>query len=204
MGEQPTYQCSGCHKRFFADGFDVNRLGRRYKSCKECIARSHANAARNKCEHGRSKYQCIDCGTGHCDHGKVTSKCRVCNACEHGRCRNRCADCGNRPPRPPVATVEQCAERLHDTNLKPKLSDPDWVRGIRYGRNHLTDDELDSILAPILAALPCGDCLRAKHLGYQKCYACHPLFGKRTYGASNRHEKKGLRDRTDYSDRGFS
>ena len=45
------------------------------------------------------------------------------------------------------ATVEHRAERLHYTNLVVKMSDPDWARGVRYGRNHLTDDELTAVLA---------------------------------------------------------
>jgi hypothetical protein len=37
-----TIQCSCCKKRFFTDGFKVNRLGRRNKTCLECNARSKA------------------------------------------------------------------------------------------------------------------------------------------------------------------
>ena len=31
-----TKQCSRCHKRFFEDGFKVNRFGHRHKTCLEC------------------------------------------------------------------------------------------------------------------------------------------------------------------------
>jgi len=44
------------------------------------------------------------------------------------------------------ATLEQSVERLHFTNLKPKMSDPDWAGGVRHGRNHLDDEELDALL----------------------------------------------------------
>ena len=39
-------QCSGCKKKFFADGFKVNRLGRRLKTCLESNARSLAKQDR--------------------------------------------------------------------------------------------------------------------------------------------------------------
>ncbi len=35
-----------CYKRFFVDGFKVNRLGRRNKTCLECTARSKADRER--------------------------------------------------------------------------------------------------------------------------------------------------------------
>lgn len=36
--ERKTYQCSRCKKKFFEDGFKINRLGRRLKTCLECSA----------------------------------------------------------------------------------------------------------------------------------------------------------------------
>ena len=33
-----------------------------------------------KCDHGRQKSQCKDCGTGHCQHGRQKSQCRDCLA----------------------------------------------------------------------------------------------------------------------------
>ena len=50
-----------------------------------------------KCEHGRRKDRCRDCGTGICEHKKLKRYCRECGAkaiCEHGRRRDRCRDCG--------------------------------------------------------------------------------------------------------------
>ncbi len=44
-----TIQCTGCKKRFFADGFKVNRLRQRLKTCLECNAR---NVGRQK--HGQN------------------------------------------------------------------------------------------------------------------------------------------------------
>jgi hypothetical protein len=49
-----------------------------------------------KCDHGRPKSQCKDCGTGHCVHGYKKSQCRDCGTghCMHGRQKSRCKDCG--------------------------------------------------------------------------------------------------------------
>ena len=45
---QETIQCSRCKKRFFEDGFRVNRLGRRNKTCLECNAKKKAEVERAK------------------------------------------------------------------------------------------------------------------------------------------------------------
>jgi hypothetical protein len=43
--ERVTYQCSRCRKKFFEDGFKINRLGRRLKTCLECSASKAAYRA---------------------------------------------------------------------------------------------------------------------------------------------------------------
>jgi hypothetical protein len=38
-----------------------------------------------------------DCGTGHCQHGRRKSQCKVCSpksSCKHGRRESGCKDCG--------------------------------------------------------------------------------------------------------------
>jgi hypothetical protein len=49
-----------------------------------------------KCDHGRPKSQCRDCGTGHCVHGCRKSQCKDCGTghCMHGRPKSKCKDCG--------------------------------------------------------------------------------------------------------------
>ena len=51
-----------------------------------------------KCEHGRRRYSCKECGgSGICEHGRLRSKCKECGGgglCEHGRQRSRCKECG--------------------------------------------------------------------------------------------------------------
>ena len=62
--------------------------GVKYRSnCKVC----------RKCEHGRNRYNCKECGGGSiCEHGCIRSQCKECGGsaiCEHGRQRSRCKEC---------------------------------------------------------------------------------------------------------------
>jgi hypothetical protein len=49
-----------------------------------------------KCEHGRRKDVCKDCGTGYCQHGCQKDVCKDCGAgyCQHGHPKHTCRDCG--------------------------------------------------------------------------------------------------------------
>ena len=63
--------------------------GVKYRSkCKVC----------RKCEHGRNRYNCKECGGGSiCEHGRIRSQCKECGGsaiCEHGRVRSTCKECG--------------------------------------------------------------------------------------------------------------
>ena len=53
---------------------------------------------RVKCEHGRKRTECKDCGgSGVCEHGRRRDQCKDCGGssfCEHRRERSRCKDCG--------------------------------------------------------------------------------------------------------------
>ena len=53
---------------------------------------------RKKCEHGRERSRCIECGgSGLCEHGRERRRCKECGGsglCKHGRQRSRCKDCG--------------------------------------------------------------------------------------------------------------
>ena len=61
-----TFQCTRCHKKFYEDGFNVNRLGHRLKTCLECNSRERL---RNKplveydysCEHIANRNACAKC-----------------------------------------------------------------------------------------------------------------------------------------------
>ena len=96
--EQELIKCSGCKKKFYEDGFGVDRLGRRFKSCLECAERRKASAKKNKCPHGKRKTCCVECGGASiCSHGKQKSRCVDCGGvgiCEHEKIRSRCVLCG--------------------------------------------------------------------------------------------------------------
>ena len=51
-----------------------------------------------KCEHGRERSLCKECGgSGLCEHGRRRSACKDCghsSFCEHGRRRSICKECG--------------------------------------------------------------------------------------------------------------
>jgi hypothetical protein len=92
-----VFACTGCKKRFRVDGFRVNRLGERAKTCLECCVRSKADYARKRCGHGRERIRCRDCGgAGICEHGRQRPSCHDCGGvsiCEHGRQRAHCRVC---------------------------------------------------------------------------------------------------------------
>ena len=51
-----------------------------------------------KCEHGRDKYRCMDCGSsGSCEHKHDKRLCKECGGsrfCIHGKVKQRCKECG--------------------------------------------------------------------------------------------------------------
>ena len=63
-----TFRCSQCRREYRADGFNVDRLGRRRKGCKQCSETNRryraakASKVYNPCPHGRnSGSQCSHC-----------------------------------------------------------------------------------------------------------------------------------------------
>ena len=72
-------------------GYKKCEHGRVRSVCKECGGGSI-------CEHGRRRYTCKECGGGSiCEHGRHRSQCKDCGGsgiCEHGRVRHCCKECG--------------------------------------------------------------------------------------------------------------
>jgi hypothetical protein len=74
-----VYSCSQCHKKFYLNGFKINRLGVRNKSCIECSERGTISREKNKCEHKKQRSRCIDCsGSQICEHKKRKEYCKDC------------------------------------------------------------------------------------------------------------------------------
>ena len=65
--------------------------GRQKYDCKEC-------GGSGICKHNCRKYNCIECGgNGICVHNRRSSRCKDCGGsgiCEHGRDKYNCKDCG--------------------------------------------------------------------------------------------------------------
>ena len=65
--------------------------GKQKSQCKEC-------GGSNICEHGKQKSQCKECGgSSICEHGKHKSHCKECGGssiCEHGKQKSQCKECG--------------------------------------------------------------------------------------------------------------
>ena len=91
-----SIKCIRCTVNLPEEHFERKRCGNFYKQCNRCRKYTRERVRKNKCEHGRNKNRCKDCGTGRCEHGRYKSKCKDCGAgyCEHGRDKSYCKDCG--------------------------------------------------------------------------------------------------------------
>ncbi len=69
-----------------------------YKTCSDCREKLRLKRQQYKCEHGRQRSKCKECGGSEiCEHGKRRSTCKDCGGasiCEHGRQRSHCKECG--------------------------------------------------------------------------------------------------------------
>jgi len=61
------------------DKFKKKRDDTYQKNCEECLTKRKANVEKNKCEHGRRRYECRQCGGSQvCTHGKQKNQCKMC------------------------------------------------------------------------------------------------------------------------------
>ena len=76
----------------------LNPKGRKLKTCENCRAFDKVARAKSKCEHGKRKCRCQDCGGSQiCEHNRRKSTCKDCGGsqiCEHKRQKVQCKDCG--------------------------------------------------------------------------------------------------------------
>jgi hypothetical protein len=89
--------CTRCKMNLTLDKFTKKRDDSYQKGCNECNRKKAEYTNKAKCEHGRQRNQCRDCGGGSiCTHDRLRSQCRDCGGCsicEHGRRRAYCKDC---------------------------------------------------------------------------------------------------------------
>lgn len=90
-------KCGRCKTYRLPESF-LNQKGRRLKSCEDCREREKKSRFKNKCEHGRRKSQCKQCGGSQiCGHNRIKTECKPCGGsqiCEHGRRKSKCKQCG--------------------------------------------------------------------------------------------------------------
>ena len=90
-------KCLKC-KCYRSEASFFNDKGRRLKTCQNCRDLAVKSREKCKCEHGRERRKCKQCGgSSICEHNRERNKCRECGGasiCEHNRQRNNCRECG--------------------------------------------------------------------------------------------------------------
>jgi hypothetical protein len=97
--EKKTKYCKCCKCTLLTEKyFRINRKGEYNKTCNTCLERRRKSTNKNKCEHGKRRARCKDCGGGSiCEHNRDRSRCKDCGGgsiCEHKRRRSSCKPCG--------------------------------------------------------------------------------------------------------------
>ena len=99
MEELKEQKCNYCKVILPINNFTLNKSGMYLKSCDKCREKQKASMERNRCEHGRHRFRCKDCGGSQiCQHQRTRSRCKECGGasiCPHGRRRSDCKDCMN-------------------------------------------------------------------------------------------------------------
>ena len=147
MNEQETIQCSRCKKKFFEDGFKVDRLGHRLKTCLECNARRRAAAQRHR---ARKEAGTVDKAHGEIckrDPNRINAESR-----KHGWRLVDPSTYKNKKTR--VQWECLCCHRRAMSRWDTLTVVDDENRCCpKPGPSLLTDAELDAILAPIYAEM---------------------------------------------------
>lgn len=95
--EEERIKCGRCKVLLPCEKFNKKRSGDYMKRCRRCNDITKKYAEKHKCEHGRSKYQCKECGgSSLCVHGRQKSNCKECGGssiCEHEKVKTHCKEC---------------------------------------------------------------------------------------------------------------
>ena len=83
-------QCTKCKKDLEISFFNLRRR-QLTKCCVKCLENFKKSKQQTKCEHGRQKSHCKDCGGSEvCEHNRRKSQCKDCGGsqiCEHNKRR---------------------------------------------------------------------------------------------------------------------
>ena len=96
---EESKQCTQCKRTHLLEQFRMHKqTGQVTKQCIKCLDIAKKSIEKNKCQHGKRKNLCKDCGGSEiCQHQKIKSYCKDCGGaqiCEHNRVRSSCKDCG--------------------------------------------------------------------------------------------------------------
>ena len=95
--EEQRIQCNRCKVKLLPSNFSEKRDGVLLKTCDKCREKQKKSRTEHKCEHGRQRSRCKDCGGASiCEHNRRRSQCKDCGGsqvCEHGRRRDICKQC---------------------------------------------------------------------------------------------------------------
>ena len=95
--QKADIKCPRCKTYRYPSDF-LNDKNRTLKTCKNCRVKQKEIRERNKCEHGKRKSRCKECGGSEiCEHKRVRTNCKECGGsgiCEHERRRSQCKECG--------------------------------------------------------------------------------------------------------------
>jgi len=88
-------QCASC-KCYYTPEFRRNGVAK--KTCNRCLEAAKNYRNKYKCEHGKQRPSCKDCGGASiCEHNRLRNQCKECGGasiCDHGRQRCYCKECG--------------------------------------------------------------------------------------------------------------
>lgn len=118
-------KCNRCYVKLLPSNFSVKRDGVLLKSCNRCREVSRKFRERNKCEHGRQRSTCKECGgVSICEHGRQRSQCKDCcgaSICDHGIQRYHCKLCTD----PVKVTINNWINNTRKNDKKYKRYDAD-------------------------------------------------------------------------------
>lgn len=90
-------KCNYCKSLLPIYNFSLNKKDKYNKSCDECLIKQKIARNKYKCEHGKRKIRCKECGGSQiCPHDKNKQICKICNGssiCEHGKFKQYCKEC---------------------------------------------------------------------------------------------------------------
>jgi len=71
-----NFKCIRCNLILSSNKFKIKKDNTYTKMCIECLNKNKINIEKNKCEHGKRKSRCKDCGgNGICEHNRDKYSC---------------------------------------------------------------------------------------------------------------------------------